>query len=133
MHNPFSNFPQNPAFAMNYPQGYQGYPRPQFSAQKIGVIRVNGRAGVDALQMAPNDQALLLDETAPIVWFVQTDGAGYKTPIPYKVAPYKQEPPVDASALEARVTKLEEMLNGKPNLTGNGAIGSDDTNAATTA
>lgn len=31
------------------------------------VVRVNGKNGADAYQMAPNSSILLLDETAPIV------------------------------------------------------------------
>ena len=49
------------------------------------VIRVNGRAGAEAFQMAPNSQVLLLDETAPIVWLKTTDGAGYPSLIPYDI------------------------------------------------
>jgi hypothetical protein len=31
------------------------------------VIRVNGRQGAEAYQMAPNSSVLLLDENAPVV------------------------------------------------------------------
>lgn len=132
MYNPFSSFPQQNA--MNPYQAYPQYQRPQFPVQKIGVIRVNGRAGADALQMAPNDQALLLDETAPLVWLAQTDGAGYKTLAPYKIEPYQPEAPVDAKSLEARVKRLEEMLNGKPDPASNGSgTGTDAAASAPTA
>ena len=46
------------------------------------VERVHGEAGVDQYQMAPNSDVILLDETAPMIWFVQTDAAGYKTKHP---------------------------------------------------
>ena len=65
--------------------------------------------------MAPNSSALLLDETAPIVWFVQTDGAGYKTAKPFSIAPYQPQPPVDVHVLEARIKRLEELIH-EPNL-----------------
>lgn len=41
--------------------------------QRQEVIRVNGRNGAEAYQMAPNSSILLLDETAPIVWLKTTD------------------------------------------------------------
>ena len=41
------------------------------------IVRVSGRPGAEAYQMAPNSEVLLLDETAPIVWLKTTDGAGY--------------------------------------------------------
>lgn len=86
----------------------------QFQAQRYEIIRVNGENGAQAFQMAPNSSALLLDETAPIVWFVQTDGAGYKTAKPFSISPYQPQPPVDINALEARIKRLEAMIN-EPN------------------
>lgn len=40
------------------------------------IIKVKGQNGAEAFQMAPNSQVLLLDENDPLIWFVQTDGAG---------------------------------------------------------
>ena len=58
---------------------YNFVPQLQMPAPQMQVTRVSGENGANAFQMGPNSSALLLDETAPIVWFVQTDGAGYKT------------------------------------------------------
>lgn len=96
----------------------------QFAARQQGqmrcdIIHVNGRGGAEALQMAANSNVIVLDDTAPLVWLCQTDGAGYKTVTPYTITPYQPKPPVDVSSLESRITKLEEMLNAK----------SDDANA----
>lgn len=77
------------------------------------IIRVNGENGAKAYQMAPNSSALLMDESAPLVWLVQTDGAGYKTAVPYTIAPYQSQPAPDLNDLEERIKRLEEMLNGK--------------------
>ena len=85
---------------------------------KQEIIRVNGENGARAFQIAPNSSALLLDETSPIVWVVQTDGAGYKTVTPYTITPYQPEPPIDVKSLEERIKKLEETINAKSN-TGN--------------
>ena len=61
--------------------------------------------------MGPNCSALLLDDTDPIVWLVQTDGAGYKTVSPFSIAPYQPAPPVDVNSLAERITRLEEKVN----------------------
>ena len=92
----------------------------QFQAQRYEIIRVNGENGAQAFQMAPNSSALLLDETAPIVWFVQTDGAGYKTSKPFSISPYQPQPPVDINALEVRIKRLEAMIH-EPNPTNDAA------------
>lgn len=80
------------------------------------VIKVNGKNGVDAYQMAPNSSALLLDTTASIVWLVQTDGAGYKTSVPYDISPHTPEEEAHYKTLEERISKLEETINAKSNV-----------------
>ncbi len=80
------------------------------------VIKVNGVNGVNAYQMAPNSSVLLLDTTAPIVWLVQTDGAGYKTSTPYDITPHESEESVQYKTLEERIAKLEETINAKSNV-----------------
>ena len=74
------------------------------------VIQVSGENGARAYQMGPNSSALLLDNTAPLVWLVQTDGAGYKSVTPYKIEPYVPEPPIDVKSLEERIANLEVTL-----------------------
>lgn len=82
-------------------------------AQRHEIIHVNGRAGAETLQMAANSNVIVMDDTAPLVWLCQTDGAGYKTITPYTIAPYHEKPPVDVQALDERISKLEAILNGK--------------------
>lgn len=88
------------------------------------VLRINGRNGAEALNMAPNSSVLALDTSAPIVWLIQTDGAGYKTPTPYEIKPYEQQQPVNVSAgienLEKRISALEAIINGQSNSGANG-------------
>lgn len=79
--------------------------------QRYEIIRVNGKNGVDALNMPPNSSVLLLDETQPVVWLAQTDGAGYKTATPYSITPYVAEPAPDTKSLEARIKRLEDLIN----------------------
>lgn len=85
----------------------------QQAAQRYEIIHVNGEPGARALQMAPNSNAIVMDDTAPIVWLCQTDGAGYKTVQPFDIAPHQTAPAVDVSSLDTRLTRLEEIVNGK--------------------
>lgn len=96
---------------------YQNY-NPYAGYQTYGqahqeVTKVNGRAGAEMYQLAPNSSMLLLDESAPIVWLKQTDGAGYPTLTPYTITPYEPEKPVDVKSLEERIARLEEAINVK--------------------
>lgn len=84
---------------------------------KTQIVHVNGENGARTFQMAPNSDILLLDDTAPIIWLAQTDGAGYKTVTPYDISPHVPEPVIDVKSLEDRIKKLEEKLNDKSNAT----------------
>lgn len=78
------------------------------------VIQVSGENGVDAFPMGPNSSVLLADLTAPIIWLVRTDGAGYKNmKIPYDITPHKATTPIDLNGLEQRIQHLEEVINAK--------------------
>lgn len=89
------------------PYGYPFMPQQPMIQQQI--IKVNGRPGAQALNMGPNASALALDETAPIVWLCRTDGAGYKTVIPYNISEYKQDPEPDLSDISKRLKRLEDL------------------------
>lgn len=85
---------------------------------KTDIVRVNGENGARAYQLPPNSSIILLDESAPIVWLAQTDGAGYKTVTPYKIEPYRPEPTKEYKTLEERIERLEAMLSAKPDTVG---------------
>ena len=97
------------------PRGGYGGGRMDFPNrfQRYDIIHVNGENGARSFQMAPNSEVLLLDDTAPLVWLAQTDGAGYLSVTPFSISPYQPAPPVDVHALEERLKKLEDMINGK--------------------
>lgn len=98
---------------MMYPYGYPSPMRgPMLPRQEI--TRVNGRNGAMSIQMAPNSSVLVLDETAPLVWLCQTDGAGYLTVTPFDIAPHQEAPQVSVNDLSERLARLEEIVNGKP-------------------
>lgn len=98
--NPYQNFG-------SMPSGYQ--------QQRLEVIRVNGENGARAFSLPPNSSILLLDETAPLVWLAQTDGAGYKTVTPYSISPYQAEPTPNYNSLEERIKRLEDKFNEQSN------------------
>ena len=101
---------------INYMQPLQ-FQAPVVQPQQQHVERVHGEPGVDQYQMAPNSDVILLDETAPMIWFVQTDAAGYKTKHPYDISPHKDESEQKTieiddklNAFDARLKALEEAL-----------------------
>ena len=95
---------------------FNPYLNQSYTAPYVGTItHVKGAEGCNAYKMGANSSVLLLDEDNPIVWFVQTDGAGYKKDItPYSMVPYVPEPPVDVKKLDERLSKLEAALYGEP-------------------
>ena len=108
--NPFNPYQMNPAYA-----------NPNLHpVNQNQIIKVNGRGGAEAYQMPPNAQVLLLDETQPILWLKQTDGAGYPTLNAYDIKPHEEKPLPDMQSLEERITKIEEALKNESNHTNNG-------------
>ena len=105
---------QNPY--MN-PYGMSGYGQmqanPAMAIPPQQVTKVNGRNGAISYQMGANSSALLLDESGLIVWLCTTDGAGYKTVTAYDITPHQDTPAPDFGSLETRITRLEEMVNGR--------------------
>ena len=91
-------------------QPFQGWSQ---NLPRQEIIRVNGENGAKAYQLPPNSSALLLDESAPLVWLIQTDGAGYKTTTPYTITPYQAQPAPDYNSLAERIQRLEDMINGR--------------------
>lgn len=75
------------------------------------IIRVNGREGANAYQLPANSSVLLLDNNQPVIYLKQTDGGGYANITPYSITPFEQEQPVNASDLERRIKRLEDIIN----------------------
>ena len=83
------------------------------------VIQVNGKASIDAMQMAPNSSVLVMDTTAPIVWMCIADGVGRGVATPYDIAVHHDAPAPNSvearlDALESNLKRMESMLNVKP-------------------
>lgn len=82
------------------------------AAQQTQVVKVNGENGANAYGMGPNSSAILLDTSGTMIWAVTTDGAGYKTVVPYDISPHKSREMISMEGLENRIKRLEEMING---------------------
>jgi hypothetical protein len=108
MNNYLYSYPNNNQFLQNLL-----LQQSQSQQQSLEVIKVSGINGVNAFQMPPNSSALLLDTTAPIVWLVQTDGAGYKTSTAYDITPHENKEDDQYKTLEERISKLEGIINAK--------------------
>ena len=119
---------QNPFYAQMMQSLAQPMPQPMpqpinplapVTQTQTDYIEVSGKAGAEAFQMMPNSRALLLDNTAPILWVAKTDGAGYKTLAAFDLVPHEEAKQEDAiKSLEDRIRKIEERLNnGKSNHT----------------
>ena len=66
---------------MNMPNNYNR------QSPRYEIVKVNGQAGAQAFQMAPNSSIFLADATNPnLIWLAQTDGAGYLTATPLDVS-----------------------------------------------
>ena len=97
---------------------YSIFSTPNFGIQqqipRMDIIKVNGKNGAEKFEMAPNSSALLLDMNDPLIWFVQTDGAGYKTCLPYSITPYEPPKELDVKAmfnqLTSRLDSIEERM-----------------------
>ena len=85
-------------------------PQSMMYAPRYEVIKVKGQAGARNIRMAPNSNVLLLDQTAPLVWYAQTDGTGYLTVTPFDVIPHQAQPQVNINDLSERVSKLQEAI-----------------------
>lgn len=106
--NPYNTFMGSQA-AMN---PYQGMAMPATPPQ-MQVTKVNGEGGANAFSMGPNSSALLLDAGGTMIWAVTTDGAGYKTVMPYDIVPHKSQAAISYESLENRIKRLEEMINDR--------------------
>lgn len=117
--NPFNPYPTvNPAYLSNANNNIHFNNANQ-------IIKVNGRNGAEAYQMPPNSQVLLLDETQPLLWLKQTDGAGYPTLNAYDIKPHEEKTMPDYKTLEERIAKIEEVIKNEPYNSNNGKQNTD--------
>ena len=101
---------QNPYSFMGSQAAMNPYPIAQ-PAQQMQVTKVNGAGGANAYAMGPNSSAILLDASGTMIWAVTTDGAGYKTVVPYDITPHKEKEALSYEGLENRIKRLEELMD----------------------
>jgi len=101
---------QNPYQYMGAQAAMNPYPITQ-PAQVQQVTKVNGAGGANAYSMGPNSSAILLDASGTMIWAVTTDGAGYKTVVPYDITPHKEQETIAYEGLENRIKRLEELMD----------------------
>ena len=109
----FNNYMQMPSNAPTSPYT-------AFSAPKHEIIRVNGKNGAEALQMAPNSSIFVADETnANRIWLCMTDGAGFKTVrairCVFEDVIEQEQANTQLASFEERLAKLEGIVNDKFN------------------
>lgn len=75
------------------------------------IIRVSGVNGVNALQIAPNQQVIANDDSEDIVYIITTDSAGYKTFEAYDCTPHVDKTVKQNEALEERIKRMEAIIN----------------------
>lgn len=106
----YGDYGNNPLYNQ-YINPYAGYGQNPYQQQpKQEVVKVNGENGARAFPIGANSSALLLDESGELVWLVVTDGAGYKTVMPYDITPHQQAPTPDFNTLEQRIERLEGLI-----------------------
>ena len=104
---------QNPYAFLGSQAAMNPYQGMQPGAPQMQVTRVNGEGGANAFAMGPNSSALLLDGSGTMIWAVTTDGAGYKTVVPYDIIPHKSQEEKTYTTLESRIKRLEDMINDR--------------------
>lgn len=78
----------------------------------MNIIHVSGESGARGCQIPPNSSVIVLDDSAPLIWLIQTDMAGYKTKVlPYSIEPYEIPKPIDPKLILERLDRLEEKIN----------------------
>lgn len=119
--NPYqTSYSQNTMNSMNNMYRTQ---QPSYQLPQQEVLKVNGENGMNTLVMSPNSSVLALDINKPILWFAQTDGAGYKTVNAYQIIPIDNSTANGdinieqvINQLDSRISKLEGVFaNGQSN------------------
>ena len=80
-------------------------------APRYELLKVRGAESVQNFRMSQNSETILVDETAPLVWHVQTHSSGYLTATPYTITLYQAQtqPQVDLNDLAERIKQLEDI------------------------
>ena len=114
MNNPYQNFinQTSPQMQMNS-NPYQNQYQQIQNQQKYDIIKVNGENGASAFQLPPNSKIFLLDESNKdkvIVWYKETDGAGYPNLTGYELTPIQAQEEKVMNEIEQRLLNIEKEI-----------------------
>ena len=95
----------------------------QFTPYQLGNYRlptytanpIHGENAAWQFPMGPNSEIYLPDADEDIIWWIRTDTHGNKNVIPFDAIPHEKKPTISTEDLAARLTAVEEWINGKQN------------------
>ena len=108
------------------PNMWGNYRLPVYSTTPI-----HGQNAAWQFPMGPNSEIYLPDADQDIIWWIRTDANGMRTVQAFDVVPHEEPKPIDTNDLAARLTAVEEWINGKQNKS-NAKRSVSTTNATTT-
>ena len=76
---------------------------------------IHGENAAWQFPMGPNSEIYLPDADEDIIWWIRTDANGNKNVEPFDVMPHKKIQPVNMDDVLARLSAVEEWINGKQN------------------
>lgn len=95
-------------------------PQLKQSPPQVKIFNVNGRAGAEAFNLAPDSSIFLLDSKDPVIWLVTTDSAATKTITRIKAVieeePDQQQTVAPNGELKQVNEKLEDVISRLDNL-----------------
>lgn len=87
------------------------------------VAFVKGRKGAENFPMAPGSSVVLLDSDNPIMWFTTADSGGTITAEPFDYSEHIEKREISTedlyvmmASLTEKFNKLEERIDGKPDI-----------------
>lgn len=102
------------------PYGNWSYPtaQPRVFNTSLPTYKAEPIHGKDAawqFPMGPNSEIYLPDADNDIIWWIRTDANGNKNVLPFDALPHQEPEQVDINNILARLSAVEEKLNGKQN------------------
>ena len=100
----------NPYYGVTQPVLNPNMRAPSYKAEPI-----HGENAAWAFPMGTNSEIYLPDADEDVIWWIRTDMNGNRQVTPFDVLPHKKAEPVDINNILARLSALEEQMNGKQN------------------
>lgn len=107
---------------------------PQQTSPFVKIVTINGEDAAKSLKLAPGSTLLAADENESIIWFIKSNDVGPNTvaKIPFDPSIFNggsSAPNVDLSAIESRLSTIEERMNKYESYDGNDKRGSNGNNS----